>query len=324
MRGFLAVLQADPITAAPVLERAATAARDHGRFRLLTEALSMGSVAANLAGDRASGRRLLHQALDVVRHLDDLPARLAVLQAQALDGFSDGDLVTFRAASTEGARLSRDAGDRYTLQIWLMNQGFAALTADDGDDPGPLLGEALRVAHQIDDRLVQSYLIAGLGCHAAMTGESRRAAFLFGAADRLRTETGSGVNAILAPLRAIAEKTARDALGTSVFDAEYDAGGRSDRDAAVRQALREPARRPVAAPSGGGPSPLAKRETQVARLVADGLTNKQIGARLFISERTVENHVRNIMNKLGFTARTQIAAWSGGVAAIDSSGERPR
>jgi DNA-binding CsgD family transcriptional regulator len=54
---------------------------------------------------------------------------------------------------------------------------------------------------------------------------------------------------------------------------------------------------------------LAKREAEVARLVADGLTNKQIGARLFISERTVENHVRNIMNKLGFSSRAQIAGW---------------
>jgi DNA-binding NarL/FixJ family response regulator len=43
--------------------------------------------------------------------------------------------------------------------------------------------------------------------------------------------------------------------------------------------------------------------------VADGLTNKEIGARLFISERTVESHVRNILNKLGFNSRAQIAGW---------------
>ena len=43
--------------------------------------------------------------------------------------------------------------------------------------------------------------------------------------------------------------------------------------------------------------------------MAEGLTDKEIGARLFISERTVESHVRNIMNKLGFNARAQIAGW---------------
>jgi DNA-binding NarL/FixJ family response regulator len=55
--------------------------------------------------------------------------------------------------------------------------------------------------------------------------------------------------------------------------------------------------------------PLGKREAQVARLVADGLSNKQIGARLFISEHTVDSHVRNILTKLGFNSRAQVAAW---------------
>jgi DNA-binding NarL/FixJ family response regulator len=54
---------------------------------------------------------------------------------------------------------------------------------------------------------------------------------------------------------------------------------------------------------------LRPRELEVARLVAEGLSNKEIGRRLFISERTVESHVRNILNKLGFTSRAQIAAW---------------
>ena len=55
--------------------------------------------------------------------------------------------------------------------------------------------------------------------------------------------------------------------------------------------------------------PLAKREVEVAKLIAEGLTNKQIGTRLFISERTVATHVRNILNKLGFDSRAQIASW---------------
>ena len=54
---------------------------------------------------------------------------------------------------------------------------------------------------------------------------------------------------------------------------------------------------------------LGPRETDVARLAAEGLSNKQIGARLFISERTVESHVRNILTKLGFRSRAQIAGW---------------
>ena len=81
------------------------------------------------------------------------------------------------------------------------------------------------------------------------------------------------------------------------------------REAALRLALSEsePVDADPAAADGTGP--LAKREVEVATLIAEGLTNKQIGTRLFISERTVATHVRNIMNKLGFDSRTQIANW---------------
>ena len=48
----------------------------------------------------------------------------------------------------------------------------------------------------------------------------------------------------------------------------------------------------------------------MARLVAEGLTNRQIAARLVISERTAGNHVAHILTKLGFTSRAQIAAWA--------------
>jgi DNA-binding NarL/FixJ family response regulator len=66
------------------------------------------------------------------------------------------------------------------------------------------------------------------------------------------------------------------------------------------------ARLPAAAPAG---SPVSPRELEVARLVAKGLTNKQIGETLFVSERTAENHVQHMLVKLGFSNRSQIAAW---------------
>ena len=75
------------------------------------------------------------------------------------------------------------------------------------------------------------------------------------------------------------------------------------------------ARLPATAPAG---SPLSPRELEVARLVARGLTNKQIGEALFVSERTAENHVQHILVKLRFSNRSQIAAW----LATDASAGR--
>jgi DNA-binding NarL/FixJ family response regulator len=102
-------------------------------------------------------------------------------------------------------------------------------------------------------------------------------------------------------------------LGTARFAAETAAGRSLGRGAAVQLALhKKPAAAAGAvAPSGAGVSttPLGRRELEVARLVAEGCTNKEIGARLFLSERTVESHVRNTLNKLGFSKRAQIAAW---------------
>ena len=69
---------------------------------------------------------------------------------------------------------------------------------------------------------------------------------------------------------------------------------------------------------------LSRREREVAALVAEGLSNREIGERLFIAERTAEGHLEQIRNKLGFHSRSQVAAWAvasglvGGKAAVEA------
>jgi DNA-binding NarL/FixJ family response regulator len=99
------------------------------------------------------------------------------------------------------------------------------------------------------------------------------------------------------------------ALGASVFEAEFNAGKHLSREAALQLALGESEGIGTTPAEGFVAGPLAKREIEVGRLVAEGLSNKQIGARLFISDRTVATHVSNIMNKLGLNSRAQIAVW---------------
>ena len=54
---------------------------------------------------------------------------------------------------------------------------------------------------------------------------------------------------------------------------------------------------------------LSKREREVAELLARGMSNREIAQRLFLSERTVDNHVHHILDKLGFDSRVQVATW---------------
>jgi len=106
-----------------------------------------------------------------------------------------------------------------------------------------------------------------------------------------------------------AKETTIAALGTSAFEAQFIAGKQLSREAALHLALGESDGTETQPADGLVAGPLAKRELEVARLVAEGLSNKQIGARLFISDRTVAAHVSNIMNKLGLNSRAQIAVW---------------
>src|SRR5262252_7882272 len=309
MRGFLGVLKAEPSAAGPSLRTAVTMARETGQRTLLAEALSMASIAEKMAGDHAAAARLIDEAEAAMTGLDYPPGTEAVLQARSLNGFFESDLAAVTAAATEGVRLAKQAGDLYVLMVMKMNLGSAALTTGDLDGSWPLLAEALRLGLQIDDRVVQFYLLDAFGCHAALSGRARLAARLFGAADTAGREAGANIMPFLVPLLAHARQAALTALGAAKFEAGFQAGQRLDRTVALRLVLGEPATGEAGAADGAGAGPLAKREADVARLVAEGLTNKQIGTRLFISERTVDSHVRNILNKLGVNSRAQIAAW---------------
>ncbi|HKT01103.1 MAG TPA: helix-turn-helix transcriptional regulator, partial [Rugosimonospora sp.] len=78
---------------------------------------------------------------------------------------------------------------------------------------------------------------------------------------------------------------------------------------AIGYALREPA---ASTPAGADGEVLTRREGEIARLIAAGMTNREIATSLVISARTVDGHVERILAKLGFGSRAQVAAWVAG------------
>jgi DNA-binding CsgD family transcriptional regulator len=310
IRGFLAVLQGNYEGARPVLDKAMSASREAAEPMQMAASLSMASIAAMMAGDAGPAQRYVAEADSVAAELHDVPTVVGVLQARALNALFVGDLETLRVVSTEGARLSREVGDVYAQHMMNLNLGGAALLAGDLEESKARYSESLRSAYRIDDRIGQYYLLAALAFHRVAEGRPQEAAQLLGASETIRTGAGATLMPVMAPVVTQARDSATAALGAEKFAAEMDAGSRMTRDSAVELALGESIA-PVdgAGDGSSGVELLARRESEVARLIADGLTNKQIGARLFISERTVETHVRSILNKLGFNTRAQIAAW---------------
>jgi DNA-binding NarL/FixJ family response regulator len=134
---------------------------------------------------------------------------------------------------------------------------------------------------------------------------------LLGAADRMRESTQTAwFGPHHAMLREIHTGKAMEALGERRYRAAFEEGGRLAPAHAIRDALGEP---PVPEDPADAPAadacPLTERELQVAALVAEGLSNRDIAERLTIAKRTADSHIEHILSKLGFSSRAQIAVW---------------
>jgi DNA-binding CsgD family transcriptional regulator/tetratricopeptide (TPR) repeat protein len=309
LRGWLSLIQADPPTARPWLARAIATARETGQLALLCESLSMAVSADHLSQDEAAAKLHLDEAEAVGRTLETYPGTTELLQARAINAMFEGDLETVRAASAEGVDLSREAGDLYQLEAMLRNLATAAMMSGDLAAANSSFVKALELARRVDNRLTQIYGLAAAGWYAGSSGQARSAARLLGAAEALATQSGADISGPSVAYVTRAREAAVAALGAAAFDAEFTAGTQLSREDAVRLAVGEAAVGDAVAVDVSTAGPLARRELEVSKLIAEGLTNKQIGARLFISERTVASHVRNIMDKLGFNNRAQIAVW---------------
>jgi non-specific serine/threonine protein kinase len=143
------------------------------------------------------------------------------------------------------------------------------------------------------------------------TGDFDRTAALHGASERLWTLLNAPalMGPAYAEIRKSAADTARNALGEERFGALVGHGYALPLPVALAVARGEAPAAPADAAPGAEARPLTRREREIADLVADGLGNREIADQLYLSKRTVDSHLEHIFTKLGFTSRTQLAAW---------------
>ncbi|HKS44354.1 MAG TPA: response regulator transcription factor [Amycolatopsis sp.] len=175
---------------------------------------------------------------------------------------------------------------------------------------------ALRLTRSFHDVLCATLCLILLALVAMDRDDAERAARLFGALEPLWKQMGGPplANAqYLIRWHRDAEPRARKALGDRAYEVVYRDGTQLDLDQAVTYALQERAttvRSTANTPAAGAAGTvLTRREREVAELVAQGLSNKEIASRLVISQRTAETHVEHIFSKLNARSRTQIASW---------------
>lgn len=222
----------------------------------------------------------------------------------------------FRLAE-EGLEVSEAGGDLFGRGNLLSLLGILDWLLDDVGRAEARLKESARTLHRVGERWGMTTAVEGLAWVSASTSRFERSALLLGSAASLWQELGFTLAPYWQGYHEACEAATRRELGAARFTDHWEKGFALSRRAALAAALEESAPEPegasaVAAEAGG--FELTERELEVARLVANGLSNPAIAAKLFVSRATVKTHVSHVLRKLALDSRVQLANW---VAAHD-------
>jgi predicted ATPase/DNA-binding SARP family transcriptional activator/DNA-binding CsgD family transcriptional regulator len=282
-------------------------------------AWSLGDL-ANVSSDRGNyeqAKDLYEEGLALSRELDGAQLLGAYLISLGYEDLLEGEPERATALIEEAAELYRKRGHRGDLQFALDNLGWAALLRGEYDKAGALHKESVALCRDLGDKYIGSESLEGLACTAGAKGDAERAARLLGAAEALREVVGYQQAPRERALREPYLQAVHSRLEEAAWEKAFMEGRTMGLDEALEYALsKEEETDPLTLPAPEEPSAgqalvaLTRREEEVAALVARGLTNRQISEELFISERTIENHVSKILRKLELSSRTEIASWA--------------
>ncbi len=299
--------------------------------------------AGRLAGahqEHASARSQLLAAAEIAERLEDARILAAALHYLGLSGMLSRDLATAEREVVRSVEVFRELKLEQGVGRGLGVLGYVQLYEGDAAGARRTFEAALATVAACDDSWGQGQVRLGLGLIAKRAGDTAgavehlsksvlalaaandttilgvalstlaglrvaddptRALRLAGAAVGFRERIGGGYPpGTVEELESVRTQAAQS-LGSAAAEAGWQAGLSTD-PARSAELIEDRPPRPTR-------SPLTARQLEVGRMVADGLTNGQIAAQLFLSERTVENHVFNALTSLGLHNRVQLATW---------------
>lgn len=295
--------------ALPYAEEALAVGRRVGDPWNVGVAMTALSTAAASRGQLKEAQRCAEEALEAFSEHDHAwgiagaasnLARLAEARGD-LDAAADhyrASLVRLRALEAKPA-----------LARGLAGLGALAARQHDFETARSSLAESLGLSRETGQQLAVARGLAAWAGLAQAEGDLERAVLLTGASSALRESIGR-------PLpRARVERVlgaAQESLGKAAVDGLWMRGRALSTAGAIALTEGAPAPKRLAVPytEPEDASVLTAREREIVQLIARGLSNRGIAEELVISPATAARHVANILTKLGFTSRMQVAAWA--------------
>jgi non-specific serine/threonine protein kinase len=307
--GHLAQMLGRP-DATRYLDEALSLARTIDDFHRQAVVTAMLAIMAEDRGDYILGERLFRSARELYAHAGNNWAFLTIDYHLGIVAYGQGDLV--RAANLlDSTRKSAEADGERLVPVWTRN--FLALIACARGEPAQ--AAAMLASQPVDlagghwhDLPVFLGTVAVLACARA---QYRTAARLLGASARHATSVMLPERAAFDRARAIARRH----LGAEAYTRATVSGRlqrREQLEAEITRLLVDGA--VDVAPAWDAPprvaSNLSPRERHVLRLLADGLTNREIADALYLSQHTASSHVDHILSKLGVRSRTAAVSFA--------------
>ncbi|HYW23832.1 MAG TPA: LuxR C-terminal-related transcriptional regulator [Terriglobales bacterium] len=260
------------------------------------------------AGRTAPAFAAVHRSAQIAREVGDMTVMGDCLVLVGQLALVEGRIDEAERLLRESVGVFSRAGDVHREALSLLALGRLHLQQARLDEAEAAMLMSLRQLREFALARPAVPMLESLAAVAADRGDHLRAARLAGAADGLLERMGARPPHA-APMRSALSTRWQASLGAPGGDVAFAEGRQMELRQAFAFALRES--RPAAPPrrlDGAGPV-LTRRQLEVARLVAKAQSNREIASRLGLSERTVEGHVEQICNRLGFNSRVQIGVW---------------
>ncbi|MGI8426521.1 MAG: LuxR C-terminal-related transcriptional regulator [Actinomycetota bacterium] len=292
-----------------LLENALVMAQEMGSRVLTARAYAGLARLSQSDGDQKGAAVYFDHVIELAKNAGFAYILVRALQGRSQLAWTAGDRVAAKTFLDEALKAARQASDKAGMAQTMYPLAMFARAAGDDERAGVLYHEAMILNREIGDKAAVTACLGALAGLAMMQGRSGIAARLFALAHSLLDSDDPRVSGFCDCQSCRCNETEVSVLRKKMGDAEFDAawaqGGSMSLDEAVDYASRGRGAREELATSGW--ASLTKAEREVVQLLPEGLSNAEIGERLFMSPRTVGAHLAHIYSKLDIHSRKEVA-----------------